>query len=488
MTIVGRGSSAVGATNAVGVSIANSGSILGKDGATNLVGVGGANSSGVQIDNGSAGAGGLGRLTVTAQGNGIDAGLTTSGLQPILLADQGGALILEPSNGGGADALVLALTTKIQGNGNLIVRGANAAATMGIGGTASAAHSLQIDQSELATIQPGIANITFGRGEGSGLITLSDGSSNAAATIQAATANMNIVGKYATVGADLTLTTAGVATQSASNHALIVNGGAGTLRWRDDNGFNIGTVTSPAGAPKSRISVVDSVVLPGVGAVTQAAAISANGLALNGAGGDFTLNLAGNTVATVAGNASRIANTAGSLAIGTVTGAGASVTNGISVGDQVTVQTTNLVANLTLNSPVAAQGAGFAAVLATQRDVINNVGASALQTPNGNWAVYANNPNTSTFNGLVAPTNVFGNSIATLPPACLPAGANAIVLQSLKPPVPPTGGEPPPQNPPAADFSGAGSQMLELDAAVWALAAIRAIVIIGGDNYFHHDA
>ena len=179
---------------------------------------------------------------------------------------------------------------------------------------------------------------------------------------------------------------------------------------------------------------------------------------------------------------------AGSLAIGTVTGADASVTNGISVGDQVTVQTTNLVANLTLNSPVVAQGAGFAAVLATQRDVINNLGASALQTPNGNWAVYANNPNTSTFNGLVAPTNVFGNSIATLPPASLPAGANAIVLQSLKPPVPPTGGDPPPQNPPAADFSGAGSQMLELDAAVWALAAIRAIVIIGGDNYCRHDA
>ena len=255
------------------------------------------------------------------------------------------------------------------------------------------------------------------------------------------------------------------------------------LVYRDADGFDIGTVTPPAGAPKSGISVVDSVVLTGGGAVTQAAAISANGLALNGAADDFTLNLAGNTVATVAGNASRIAySQSGSLAIGTVTGADASVTNGISVGDQVTLQTMDLLASLTLNSAVVAQGAGFAAVLATQRDVINNVGASALQTPNGNWALYANNPVTSVFNGLTAPTNVFENSIATLPPASLPAGVNAVVFQRLRPPVPP------PQNPPAADFSGAGSQMLQLDAAVWAIAAIRAIVIIGGDNYCRHDA
>lgn len=302
MTIIGQGSSAVGATNAAGVSIANSGSLLAKDGATSLVGVGGTNSGGVQINNATVGANGLGSFTIVAQGDGIAAGLTTSGLQPILLSDQGGALILEPSNGGGT--------------------------------------------------------------------------------------------------------------------------------------------------------------------VTQASTISANALALNGAAGDFTLNHAGNAVATVAGNAGRIAyRQSGSLAIGTVTGADASVTIGILVSDQVTLQTTDLLANLTLNSAVVAQGAGFAAVLSTQRDVINNVGASALQTPNGNWALYANNPVTSVFNGLSAPTNVFGNSIATLPPTSLPAGANAIVFQSLKPPVPPIGGDPPPQNPPAADFSGAGSQMLELDAA-----------------------
>lgn len=72
----------------------------------------------------------------------------------------------------------------------------------------------------------------------------------------------------------------------------------------------------------------------GGGAVTQASTISANALALNGAAGDFTLNHAGNTVATVAGNAGRIAySQSGSLAIGTITGADASVTNGISVSD-----------------------------------------------------------------------------------------------------------------------------------------------------------
>lgn len=48
----------------------------------------------------------------------------------------------------------------------------------------------------------------------------------------------------------------------------------------------------------------------------------------------------------------------------------------------------------------------------------------------------------------------------------MPVGANVIVFQSLKPPVPPSGGDPPPSgNPAPADFSGAGSQMLELDSA-----------------------
>ena len=76
----------MGATNAVGVSIANSGSLLGKDGATSLVGVGGTNSGGVQIENETVGANGLGCFTIVAQGDGIDLGRTTSGLQPILLA------------------------------------------------------------------------------------------------------------------------------------------------------------------------------------------------------------------------------------------------------------------------------------------------------------------------------------------------------------------------------------------------------------------
>lgn len=841
LTIAGQGSTAVGATNAVGVSIANTASVLGKDGVTNLVGNGGAGGAGVQIDNATVGANGLGTFTIAGKGNGAAAGLTTSGAQPTLLAGQSGTLIVEVSNGGGADALVLAATTKIQGNGNLIVRGANAADTMGIGGAASAAHQLQIDQTELATIQPGLANITLGRSDGSGLVTISDGSTNAATLIQAATANMDIAGTFATVGADLTLTTAGIATEAASNHALIVNAGAGTLnllgggtfnlckgnndagtltadatelafndinnlilgtpfnminevalglngtltaasginggglglfgnnvtfnnsgnvgklaatvtgdliysqtnsyaidtvnnaclggavngitaggdvsltvgagssvtqsatglisgggvslnggrfsltqnnsiatlaanaeelawrddtgfvvsglnvsaatllitnggtvtqtgaivsdglalagvggafdlshsgndvttfaattdtvRFRDDNGFNVGTVTtlntpvtgitsggnaeltaangsvtqdgdaplhvagtlnlvggsfafgavnnsanvlsangvnmsfrdddgfsvgditmtntarllsdgdvtqsaaiiadalglggsgtfnlgsannavntlaasgqalvyrdidgfdvgtvtSPDDVPKSGITIANTVVLTSGGDVTQTDAIFADALALNGAAGNFTLNNAGNNVVTLAGNANRINySQSSSLALGTVTGADLSVTNGITVGDRVTVQTTDLLADLTLNSPVVAQGTGFAAVLSTQRDLINNVGVSALQTPNGNWALYANNPVTSALGGLTAPTNLFGNSIATLPPASLPIGANAIVFQSLKPIVPPTI-----VAPPAADFNTVGLQLIEFDA------------------------
>ena len=231
--------------------------------------------------------------------------------------------------------------------------------------------------------------------------------------------------------------------------------------FADADGFDIGTVTPSDGAAKTGITPTDSVVLISGGDVTQTAAISANGLALNGAGGIFTLNHPGNNVVTLAGNANRIDySQPGSLAIGTVTGADTSVTNGIHVSDRVTVQTTDLLANLTLDSPVVAQGTGFAAVLSTQRDLINNVGATALQTPNVNWPLYANNPITSVFNGLTAPTNLFGNSIITLPPASLPAGANAIVFQSMKAPVPPTGVKLPPPS-----FSSVGQPLLELDAA-----------------------
>ena len=378
MTIIGQGSSAVGATNAVGVSIANSGSLLGKDGATSVVGVGGANSGGVPVDNATVGANGLGSFTIMAQGNGIAAGLITSGLQPILLADQGETLILEPSNGGGADALVLAATTKIQGNGNLIVRGANAAATMGIGGAASAAHSLQIDQTELVTIQPGLANITFGRSDDSGLITLSDGSTNAATTIQAATANMNIVGKYATVGADLTLTTAGVATQSVSTHALIVNGGVGTLNLLSGGTYNlckgdndVGTLTANAtelafndinnlilGTP---FSVTNDVALGVNGTLTATSGINGGGLVLFGNDVAFN-NLAnvGKLAASVTGNFSYTQTT--SYAIDTVTNAcfggavngitaGGNVSLGVGAGNTVTQSATGLInsAGLSLN-------------------------------------------------------------------------------------------------------------------------------------------
>ena len=1003
MTISGTGSSTAGATNAIGISIADSASVLGKNGATNLTGNGGTNSAGVQIDNGKAGGNGLGVFTIAGKGNGTAAGIITSGAQPILLADQGGALILEASNSGGADALVLSATTKIQGDGSSIVRGANAADTMGIGGVASNAYSLQIDQTELATIQPGLANITFGRSDGTGLITIGNGSTNAATTIQAANANIDIVGTYTTLGADLTLTTAGIASESAGTHALIVNGGngtlnllgggtfnlckgdndvgtltanatelafndinnltlgtlfnvtndvalgvngtlsapsginggglalfgnnvtfnnlgnvgklaatvtgdliysqtnsyaidtvnnaclggavngitasgnvslsvgagntvtqsatglisgndlslsggrfsltqnnsiatlnaiveeislrddsgfsvggivssgaarltslggtvnqsgaissnglaltgtggvfnlnelgnkistlaaqtgdlrfasstdftlgsvttatdnvatsglsastigltsnatvtqdasgsisvsalalngggrfnlnnaandvnilaadvgdlffqdgngfdigvvttnadsvttsgivasnsvgfvsngnvtqtmpivapglalggangafdlnssgndvttfaanAGTIQFRDDNGFNIGavstmnsavigvttlgdatfsaanglvtqdgnapllvnggtgnlnlsggtfrlgtanndigvlqangvgllfrddngfgvdgitmsdtacllsdgnvtqtaaaivanslglggagtfvlnvasndvnilaasgqalvfrdangfdigTVLPSGGEPKSGINVLDNAALVANGDVTQSAAIIANGLALEGGDANYFLNHSANQVATLAAHANKLSfSQANSLMIGSVVGLDLSETNGITGADQVTIQTTSSTANLTLNSAVSAEGFGFAAVLSTQNDFLNNVGANGMSTPNGNWAVYANNPATSVFNGLTAPTNLFGNTIVTLPASGLPSGANAIVFQSAEPP-------PPPQPPPALanpTLYGAGISILDFNSA-----------------------
>jgi hypothetical protein len=250
---------------------------------------------------------------------------------------------------------------------------------------------------------------------------------------------------------------------SANNDVNTLAASGQALVYRDANGFDVGTVTPSGGAPKNGIAIVDSVVIVAAGNVTQSAAILSDGLALNGSAANYTLNLAGNQVATLAGNANSISySQADSLAIGSVIGADGGLTNGISVADQVTVQTTAAGANLTLNSAVSAQGAGFAAVLSTQNDFLNNVGANAIATPNGTWVVYANNPATSVFNGLTAPTNLFSNSISTLPPSGLPFGANAIVFQSAAPPVPP-----PPPPPPVANVAlyRAGPAILDFNIA-----------------------
>ena len=254
---------------------------------------------------------------------------------------------------------------------------------------------------------------------------LSDGNvTQSAAAIVASSLGLGGAGTFVLTGANND-----VNTLAASAQALV---------FYDLNGFDIGTVTPSGGAQINGINLADSAVLIASGDVTQSAAIVANGLALNGAGANYSLNHADNQVTTLAANANKLNySQANSLAIGSITGADSSVTDGITVADQVTVQTTSASANLTLNSAVAAQGSGFAAVLSTQNDFLNNAGAHAITTTNGTWAAYANNPITSVFNGLTAPTNLFGNNITTRPPSGLPFGANAIVFQSAAPPLPP---------------------------------------------------
>ena len=114
ISITGKNADVSALVNQTGVSIATNSFVIGngtgnagvivESGARISVTNGGTNSVGVQVENATAGANDLGAFTIAAKGNGIAAGITTSSLQPILLADQGGTLILEPSNGGGADA------------------------------------------------------------------------------------------------------------------------------------------------------------------------------------------------------------------------------------------------------------------------------------------------------------------------------------------------------------------------------------------------
>ena len=188
-------------------------------------------------------------------------------------------------------------------------------------------------------------------------------------------------------------------------------------------GANDLTVVSGSGAISlGGLTTSGNLAIATSGTVTQSGPISTDNLTLAG-GGAFILTDGQNVISSVAGFAGtlELADSASlsvggppsppgfsvteNLALTDTAAGGIFFTNSIVVNGTITVVTTNgnitISPNLTLtadgagNAIVIEAGANSAAGVTTGGDFVNNSGADALATPNGNWLVYTGNLNGS---------------------------------------------------------------------------------------------
>ncbi len=102
--------------------------------------------------------------------------------------------------------------------------------------------------------------------------------------------------------------------QSNNNEVTTLAANTGSLRLRDDTGFDIGTVDSVNGVTASNFATLQS-----SGTVTQSQAINTSGLRLSGTSGIFDLNTQNNGITTLAANTGTVRfRDDGGFAIGTV--------------------------------------------------------------------------------------------------------------------------------------------------------------------------
>ncbi len=206
---------------------------------------------------------------------------------------------------------------------------------------------------------------------------------------------------------------------------------AGAIQFGSSAGYAVAGVNAGTGA-----GAVGNVSLDSGGAVTQTGAVVANGLALIGSGGSFTLRNAGNVATTVAANTGSVDYAqAGALAVGTV---GSTV--GVTTSGVAAVETTGAASGLTLNSAVTSTansgtsivlkaGSANAAGTATGGQFINNVGAGGISVQAGaRYAVYSGDPGTTT-EGLSGYSKRYNQNASF----ALPADGNSYFVYRIAP-------------------------------------------------------
>ena len=188
----------------------------------------------------------------------------------------------------------------------------------------------------------------------------------------------------------------GVFTLTNSANAVgTLAGDTGTVSFREDGDYVIGTVNTTEG-----LASTGTVSLTSTGTVSQTAALSAPGLELLGTGGVFTLTDSGNAVSTLAGNTGDISykdadgvvlgtvHTEGVVTTGNLTltaGGEISQTAAFQVGGNFTLTTTHAAGNVVIDNTGAGAtvlgdtlvGGNF--TLTATGDIVSQAAGTSLQ-------------------------------------------------------------------------------------------------------------
>lgn len=285
------------------------------------------------------------------------------------------------------DSLVLGTTT-LQTTGAVTLRPRTAGRAIDVGSGTDAAAALEISTAEIANITAGTLRI--GRddaGNAAGAITVSAPVSVGTASTLSLFTGSTVAqsGSGAITATNLRVSAGGAVSLAANTNAVtrtaIRSGGNNAVAFRDDTGFEIGSVDGADGVGAGTASVT----LTSSGAVTQSQPVSAGGLALKGAGGGYTLEHASNSFGSLAADTGSLSvKTTGDLTVGTVgTTAGLQATGAVRA---------DAGGSITLGNAVGSSATGNAVTLVAGSNFINNAGNSALAASNGRWLVYSTSP------------------------------------------------------------------------------------------------
>ena len=275
-------------------------------GALNLTGTNGIFNLDSAVSNVTSLTGNTGSITFTDSNN-LTLGTTTtaSGLSLTLA----GTLTTSGTVDGGAGSISLAansiaLGANIQGTGSLTLKPYSAGTTIGLAGGAG---TLNLDSTELDYLQNGFSNITIGRSDGSGQLTINGYTFNDNLTLLTGSGGIQIDGALSTGSSNLTLTSTGTVADGAGGSITAAGldlTGAGGIFNLDSSISDVDTLTGSTGS--ITFSDADQIILGDININGDITVEALNGrLLLNGdiikdSGADATLTLKATSYITLA--------------------------------------------------------------------------------------------------------------------------------------------------------------------------------------------
>jgi len=277
------------------------------------------------------------------------------------------------------DVINLGSATLLQSTGALIIKESTANTTLGLAGGAG---TLNLDATELDSIQDGFSSITFG-GAATGLITSNAYTFSDNVTLQSGNDGINLAGAINVGANNLSLNSAGAVTQSAA----ITAGGLELLGTGNFTLNNMGNNVTTLAANSGSISYVDSDALT-IGTVNTTGLTSTG--TINVATDSGNLTVSENVITTDTSASALILNAGRATAAGTASGGnilingGASVTVG--VGGRTTLYSGSLAGSTGLTDLI---GSGSGRFRYNSDEAATNY-TSAIGA--GNYAVYREQP------------------------------------------------------------------------------------------------